>query len=125
MAKLLGFSTVDKVKAPYTLVGKHAVVQDLLNEFYCRKGERVMRPNYGSIIWDLVMDPASDETEQLVREDISRILAKDPRVKELEVQVIMYEHGIRADVKISIQAFGNAIETLYLDYVNDITEGVI
>jgi len=48
-----GFSTVNKVKAPYTLTDMALVKQDLLNEFNTRKGERVMRPNFGSIIWDL------------------------------------------------------------------------
>lgn len=123
MAKLLGFTTVDRVKAPYGITGKDVVLQDLLNELYCRKGERVMRPNYGSIIWDLVMDPASADVEMRVKDDISRILKKDPRVKELETRVIIFEHGIRADVKISIVPFAST-ETLYLEYVNEITEGI-
>lgn len=123
MAKLLGFTTVDRVKAPYSVTGKDAVVQDLLNEFYCRKGERVMRPAYGSIVWDLLMDPASADVESQVKTDVSRILNKDPRVKELETRVIMFEHGIRVDVKIQILPFGST-ETLYLEYVNDIAEGI-
>ena len=57
MARLLGFSTVDKVKAPYSLVDGDVIVRDLLNEFYTKKGERLMRPNFGSVIWDLLMNP--------------------------------------------------------------------
>ena len=57
MAKIKGLSTVDKVRAPYTLVDSALVKRDLLNTFYTKKGERLMRPNYGSIIWDLLMNP--------------------------------------------------------------------
>jgi phage baseplate assembly protein W len=123
MAKLLGFSTVGKVKAPYSLVGNDVVIQDLLNEFYCRKGERLMRPNFGCTIWDLIMDP-NVNADQEVREEISRILKKDPRVEELEVAVTSFEHGIRAQVKINILPY-NVEEFLYLDYVREIEEGTL
>lgn len=123
MAKLLGFSTVGKVKAPYSLVGNDVVIQDLLNEFYCRKGERVMRPNYGCTIWDMIMDP-NVNADQRVKQEISRILKKDPRVKELETRVTSFEHGVRAQVKISILPY-DVEEFLYLDYVREIEEGTL
>ena len=52
-----GFSTVDKNRAPYTLTDTNLIKRDLLNHFYTKKGERVMRPNFGSIIWDMLMEP--------------------------------------------------------------------
>ena len=45
-----GFSTVDTVKAPFSLSDMELVKRDLLNEFNTRKGERVMRPNFGCIV---------------------------------------------------------------------------
>ena len=68
-----GFSTVNKVKAPYTLTDMALVKQDLLNEFNTRKGERVMRPNFGSIIWDLLMNPDDSFTTDEIKLDIERI----------------------------------------------------
>ena len=44
MAKFLGLNTVDRVRAPFTLVDSDLVKRDLMNEFYTKKGERVMRP---------------------------------------------------------------------------------
>ena len=50
-----GFSTVDKVKAPYQDI--ELVKRDLLNEFYnLAKGERVMRPN-PEALFGLVNEP--------------------------------------------------------------------
>jgi phage baseplate assembly protein W len=123
MAKLLGFSTVGKVKAPYSLVGNDVVLQDLLNEFYCRKGERVMRPNYGCIIWDLIMDP-NVNADIKVKDEISRILKKDPRVEEIETVIDTFEHGIRAQVRLRILPY-DVEEFLYLDYVREIEEGTL
>ena len=74
MARLLGFSTVGKVKAPYSLVDSDVVVRDLLNEFYTKKGERLMRPNFGSVIWDLLMNPNTRDLENAVQKDIERII---------------------------------------------------
>ena len=59
-----GFSTVDKVRAPYTLTDADLVKRDLLNHFYTRIGERVMRPTFGSVIWDYLMEPEDPETQE-------------------------------------------------------------
>ena len=67
-----GFSTADKIRAPYTLVDSELVKRDLLNQLYTKKGERVMRPEYGTIIYDLLMDPNIPELEEIVKEEIKQ-----------------------------------------------------
>ena len=76
-----GFSTVDKVRAPYTLTDADLVKRDLLNHFYTRIGERIMRPTFGSVIWDYLMEPEDPETQEIIKEDIERIVKTDPRVQ--------------------------------------------
>lgn len=122
MARLLGFSTVDKVKAPYSLVDGDVIVRDLLNEFYTKKGERLMRPNFGSVIWDLLMNPNTRDLENLVRKDIERIIEKDPRAELLDLRIAVLEQGIKASVKIQTVPYGEE-NTLYLEYKDDIIEG--
>ena len=34
--------------------------QDLLNNFNTRKGERVMMPTFGSIVWDMLFEPLDE-----------------------------------------------------------------
>ena len=67
MAIFKGFSTIDKVRAPYTLTDIDLVKRDLLNHFYTKKGERLMKPNFGSIIWDLLMEPEDTVTEEDIK----------------------------------------------------------
>ena len=78
MAKFKGFSTIDRSRPPFTITDSDLVKRDLLNEFYTRKGERVMRPDFGCVIWDLLMDPMIPSTEEIMKEDIVRIVSRDP-----------------------------------------------
>lgn len=112
-----GFSTADKIRAPYTLVNESLVKQDLMNQFYTRKGERVMRPEYGTIIYDLLMEPNIPEIEEIVKEDIEKIIDSDPRVKLSDINILVGDHSIRAEVKVDFVML-DSTETLYLDYVS-------
>jgi phage baseplate assembly protein W len=77
----IGFSTINKKKPPYTLTDFELVKTDLLNHFNTRKGERVMLPEFGTIIYNLLMDPLDDMTRELIVEDATRIIEEEPRVK--------------------------------------------
>ena len=55
-----GFSTVNKIRAPYTLTDAELVKTDLLNELNTRQGERVMRPTFGTRIFDILMNPLDE-----------------------------------------------------------------
>ena len=66
-----GFSTIDKIRAPYSLFDQELIKRDLLNEFQTRRGERLMKPNFGSIIHDLLMEPEDTITDDEIRDDIT------------------------------------------------------
>ena len=113
-----GFSTVDKVKAPFGLSDIELVKRDLLNEFYTRKGERVMRPNFGSIIWDLLMNPEDTFTIDEIRDDIERIVAKEQRVQLLDVNIFTSDHSVRAEVELNYVIL-NSKDTLFLEFITE------
>lgn len=75
---------------------------DLRNAFSTRLRERVRRQNEGSIIWDLLMDLFDNRTHKLVTQDAERIIAHDPRVKLLNLQVNLQEeqHSIMVIAKL-------------------------
>lgn len=122
MVKFKGFSTVNRVKPPYTIMDGELIKRDLLNEFYTRRGERVMRPTYGSIIWELLMDPSTPQLETTVREDIEKITGRDPRVRTLNTRVFVLDHTVRVEIDLVFVATGGE-DTLYLNYTRNITEG--
>jgi phage baseplate assembly protein W len=116
-----GFSTVDKVRAPYTLTDADLVKRDLLNHFYTRIGERVMRPTFGSVIWDYLMEPEDPETQEIIKDDIERIVNSDPRVEYQETNLLVLDHSIQAEVKIKYKLL-NSEDTLFLEYVTSSTD---
>jgi phage baseplate assembly protein W len=69
------------------------VKQDILNNFNTRKGERLMNPKFGSIIWDLLMEPLTDDVQKLLRDDITEICNSDPRVTPTQINLTEYPDG--------------------------------
>mgnify|MGYP003135129435 FL=1 len=110
-----GFSTVDRVKAPFSLNDVELVKRDLLNEFNTRKGERLMRPNYGSLVWDLLMNPEDSFTNDEIKEDIQRIIDKEQRVELVNIDIFTADHSIRAEVELEYVILKSK-DVLYLEF---------
>ena len=94
MRKFKGFSTVEKTHGSFKSYDLELVKRDVLNELYTRKGERLMSPQFGSIVWDLLFDPMLDEVIELIRDDCLRIIRKEPRLELLKVDVEEAEHSV-------------------------------
>jgi phage baseplate assembly protein W len=69
------------------------VKQDIINHFNTKKGSRVMNPNFGSIVWDLLMEPLTDGIRQQLVDDIQNICGADPRVQVLQIDITEYDQG--------------------------------
>lgn len=88
-----GFSTVDPTNRGSKLYDFDLVKQDIINHFNTRKGERVMNPTFGTIIWDIIMEPLTEQVRQLLIKDINDICNFDPRVYPSQIQINEYEQG--------------------------------
>ena len=53
---------------------------DLLNHIFTRRGERVMMPNFGTSIPDMVFEPLDDETISIIEDELWVVFNYDPRV---------------------------------------------
>ena len=95
-----GFSTIGKVRAPYTLIDGELIKTDLLNELKTRRGERVMRPTFGTTVYDILMNPLDDFLIEEVREEVRRVIEKDPRVEIDEIFTQTLDHLIRVQVQL-------------------------
>lgn len=82
-----------------------------------------MRPNFGSIIWDLLMDPAGPDLDGLIREDVLKIIDRDPRVEHIKTEVYILDHTIRIEIDLRYVNVRD-VDTLYVEYTRDITEGI-
>jgi len=88
-----GFSSLSNTNSGSRLYDFQLIQQDIINHFNTRKGERVMNPNFGSIIWDLIMEPMTDDVRQALKDDINAICTFDPRVTPIQMDLTEYEKG--------------------------------
>ena len=94
-----GFSTVGRNKK-FRLTDFELIKQDLINHFQIRKGEKLMNPNFGTIIWNVLYDPFTPELKSAIIADIKAIAAYDPRVSIDNVIVTEYETGIQIELEL-------------------------
>ena len=113
--KYKGFSTVNTNTENFSLYDFELIKQDLFNHFYTRQGERLMQPEFGTIIWDLLFEPLTPEIKNLVLENINQIVNYDPRVKAENVIVTAYDQGIQVQCTLIFLPY-NISQTLQLRF---------
>jgi len=83
-----GFSTVSSgSQKKFVLTDGDLIKQDLMNALMTPQGSRVMQPNFGCIAWNMLFESLSTSTAETIAENISGIVAADPRVNLLSIDV--------------------------------------
>ncbi len=93
-----GFSTVNPDNRGSTLYDFNLIKQNILNHLNTRKGQRVMNPKFGTIIWDILMEPLTLQIRNALTTDIEEICTFDPRVYPTQIQINEYEQGYVIDI---------------------------
>jgi len=95
-----GFSTINQIKK-FRLNDLELIKRDLLNHFAIRKGEKLMNPDFGSIIWSVIFEPLTADVKALVVEDIRRVAGYDPRVRIDGVLVNQLDIGLQVQIDLT------------------------
>lgn len=114
MTVFTGFSTYNRTKR-YTLTDFELVKQDIFNHFNIRKGEKLMRPEFGTSIWDLLFEPYGNEISSAIEQEVKQIVAHDPRVRLEKVNVSTYDNGINIAISLVFVPL-NLGDVLYLKF---------
>lgn len=110
-----GFSSVSVTTENFKLYDLDLIKQDLINHFYVRQGERLMQPEFGTIIWDLLFEPLTEQVKELILQNVNSIINYDPRVKAEQVIVTSYESGIQIECYLTYRPY-NLSEVLKLRF---------
>jgi len=94
-----GFSTVGRDKK-FRLTDFELVKQDLMNHFQIRKGEKLMNPNFGTIIWNVLYDPFTESLRSAIAADVKAIASYDPRVAIDNIVITEFETGIQIELEL-------------------------
>lgn len=110
-----GFSTISTDTENFGLYDINLIKQDLLNHFHVRQGERLMQPTFGTIIWDLLFEPLTEEVKEFILQNVNEIINYDPRIKAEQVIVTQYESGIQIECLLTYLPY-NVSEALRLRF---------
>lgn len=112
-----GFSTVNRPKK-YRLTNFELCKQDLLNYFNIRKGSKLMSPEFGTIIWDMLFEPLTEGTKSTIINDIKKVVSYDPRISVSSVVITEFEHGLQIELDLTYVQ-DSQTEKLYLQFSRD------
>jgi phage baseplate assembly protein W len=100
MALYTGFSTYNRYKK-FRLTDFDLVQQDLFNHFNIRKGEKLMNPEFGTIIWGMLFEPLTEGLRKTLTEDIKRIVAYDPRIATNSIRLDEFAYGLQISISVT------------------------
>lgn len=92
-----GHSTYNRARK-FKLTDFDLVKQDLFNHFHIRRGEKLMNPEFGTIIWDLLFEPYTNVVKEAVSRDIQKIISYDPRISVENIDVTELINGIFIEI---------------------------
>ena len=88
-------------KKNFKLYDFEVAKQDLINRLSVRKGERVENPEFGTIIYDAIFEPLTEDLKDSIVEDITANLNADPRISTKEILVTEADKGIAVQATIT------------------------
>lgn len=109
-----GFSTIDQVKK-FRLTDVELIKRDLINHFSIKKGQKLMNPNFGSIIWNMLYEPMTADVEATIIDDVKRIVNYDPRLRVDGVLINEFDYGLQIQIDLTFLP-GDYSEQLRLDF---------
>ena len=59
-----------------------------------------MNPNFGTIIWNVIHEPLTEDLKSVIVTDINDIASNDPRLSIENVIVTEYSHGIQIELQL-------------------------
>lgn len=110
-----GVSTVNPNNNSPTLFDLSLIKQDLINHFHIKQGEKLMNPEFGTIIWDAIYEPLTEDMKEAIAKNVSDVVNSDPRVVANKIEIDSYESGIIIDVDLMFLPY-NISEKLRLTF---------
>jgi phage baseplate assembly protein W len=94
-----GFST-QSGNRNFRLTDFDLIKQDILNHFNIRKGEKLMRPNFGTIIWNVLHEPFTEDLKSVITLDVQAIASYDPRVSFDNIIITEFDQGLQIELQL-------------------------
>ena len=113
-----GLSTVNSENNSFNLYDIALIKQDIINHFHIRMGEKLERPDFGTIIWDVLFEPMTDQLKEAIANNVTAVINYDPRVQVEGVTIDTYESGIMIECTLTYLPY-NISESMRLKFDED------
>jgi phage baseplate assembly protein W len=114
----IGFSTQNSTTTGVQTLYDIALIEtDLMTAFQTRVGERVMRPNWGCLLWNYIMEPLTPTLRQQIISEAIRICSLDSRLVLNDVQVYELNYGFRIEIQLTYLPW-NVVNTFTATFEN-------
>jgi|TARA_B100001996_G_scaffold125547_1_gene95140 phage baseplate assembly protein W len=110
-----GTSTVNPNNNSNKLFDIGLIKQDLINHFHIKQGEKLMNPEFGTIIWDAIYEPLTESMKEAIAKNVTDVVNADPRIVATKIDIDSFESGIIIDVELKYLPY-NISETLRLKF---------
>ena len=109
-----GFST-QPGNRNFRLTDFDLIKQDIMNHFNIRKGEKLMRPNFGTIIWNVLHEPFTEDLRSVITQDVQAIASYDPRVSFDNIIITEFDQGIQIELQLRY-VLTNQVTTMLMNF---------
>jgi len=113
-----GISTANPENIGFNFYDIALIKQDIINHFHIRVGEKLERPDFGTIIWDVLFEPMTEQLREAIANNVTEIINYDPRVQVDGVTVDTYESGIMIECQLTYLPY-NISESMRLKFDED------
>jgi phage baseplate assembly protein W len=90
----VGFNTVNQSIPPYSLTNIDLVKRDILNQFATPTGTRVMLPDFGTRIYEMLFDPFDEYTKNAIIDDAVKVVQSEPRVELVSIDAYQEDQAL-------------------------------
>lgn len=113
-----GFSTklYESQGGGFDLHDVDLIHEDLMNELYTLKGERLRMPKFGTRIPILIFEPNDNDAAGVLEEDIRQVINNDPRMELIALSILAPkdQNAIIAVAKVKYVEF-NVVRDLQIE----------
>ena len=112
-----GFSTSNKKTArrEWVLTDSDLIIKDFMNHVHTKKGERVMRPEFGSSFHQYIMEPNVTDNIDEMEYELRRIVDLDSRLELVSLDVRKSKNSVFLSGQVYLVPF-DLIENFIIEF---------
>ncbi len=112
-----GFSTSHNKtsRREWVLTDVELIIKDFLNHVHTKRGERVMRPEFGSSFHEYIMEPNVSDNRDQMEYELRRIVNLDSRLELLSLDVRKSKNSVYLSGELYVVPF-DLIENFIIEF---------